>query len=283
MTGQEKFLLILSFILLSFMVARCAGASESIRDYATLNPSDKGSALSLSSANLKATGTSASWATVRATKPKSAGKHYFEFVVNTVNNTSTFIDAGIASAAVGLNASIGTSPTGWAAQSDGALANNNAGMGSGVTWGNGDILGVAVDITSGKVWFSKNNVWVLSGNPAAGTNPAYSFTGGTTIYAAAGTFGNGGALTFAPGPTFSFTPPAGFRPGIFTASCEGDATLSEDELTCEGGEPPEGNGFAIGGMNGFLAGILLCFVGTAFVLLGAASAWAFAEGFSSHI
>jgi hypothetical protein len=38
----------------------------------------------------------------------------------------------------------------------------------------GDIIGVALDMDSGKVWFAKNGTWQNSGNPATGANPASS-------------------------------------------------------------------------------------------------------------
>ncbi len=36
-----------------------------------------------------------------------------------------------------------------------------------------DIIGMALDADAGKIWFAKNNVWVQSGDPAAGTNPRW--------------------------------------------------------------------------------------------------------------
>ena len=44
----------------------------------------------------------------------------------------------------------------------------------GATYTSGDVIGVALDLDTHKVWFSKNGVWQASGDPAAGTNPAYA-------------------------------------------------------------------------------------------------------------
>jgi hypothetical protein len=41
---------------------------------------------------------------------------------------------------------------------------------TGVTAGNNDIIMIALDSGSGKVWFGKNGTWFNSGNPATGTN-----------------------------------------------------------------------------------------------------------------
>jgi len=39
---------------------------------------------------------------------------------------------------------------------------------------NNDVIGVAYNPVTGKVWFAKQNTWQASGNPAADTNPAFS-------------------------------------------------------------------------------------------------------------
>ena len=45
---------------------------------------------------------------------------------------------------------------------------------SGVTaFASGDIVSIAIDLDSGKMWYGKNDVWFGSGNPSAGTNDAY--------------------------------------------------------------------------------------------------------------
>ena len=45
----------------------------------------------------------------------------------------------------------------------------------GDTWrSNGDIIGCALDMDNGKVWWSKNGTWQNSGDPAAGTNAAFT-------------------------------------------------------------------------------------------------------------
>jgi len=45
---------------------------------------------------------------------------------------------------------------------------------SGVTaFASGDIISIAIDLDSGKMWYAKNGVWFESGNPSAGTGDAY--------------------------------------------------------------------------------------------------------------
>lgn len=42
-------------------------------------------------------------------------------------------------------------------------------------WLAGERCGVAIDFATGKIWFARNNTWLLSGNPAAGTSPNLTF------------------------------------------------------------------------------------------------------------
>ena len=70
-----------------------------------------------------------------------------------------------------------------------------------------------LDMDNGKLWFSKNGVWNASGDPAAGTNAAYtSITG--EYFASVGTGASGGGFTchfnFGQRP-FTYTPPSGFK------------------------------------------------------------------------
>lgn len=82
----------------------------------------------------------------------------------------------------------------------------------GVSISNG-IVGVAVDCDSGKVWFAKNNSWIMSGDPANDANPVadantHSWWPGGLIFPAA----NGYVSTtgiFASG-SLTYSPPNGF-------------------------------------------------------------------------
>jgi len=58
---------------------------------------------------------------------------------------------------------------------DGQLWYDQSGNTFGSAYTGNDIIGVAIDATEGKIWFSKNGVWQGSGNPATGANPAYTY------------------------------------------------------------------------------------------------------------
>ncbi len=88
------------------------------------------------------------------------------------------------------------------------------------TWATGDVIGMAIDGTNGKVWFSKNNDW-NGGDPATGTGEAGALSLGTFKAMVAGdninTAGTGNPLILYAGTgnftlgTDAFAPPAGFK------------------------------------------------------------------------
>jgi hypothetical protein len=91
---------------------------------------------------------------------------------------------------------------------DGRSYNDSGNSAYGNTYTTGDVIGVAYDADTGKLYFSKNGTWQNSGNPATGANPAVSGLTGTywpfaTIVSCAlnSNFGQ---------RPFAYTPPAGF-------------------------------------------------------------------------
>ena len=94
---------------------------------------------------------------------------------------------------------------------DGRRRINNSDTTSwGATFTTGDVIGVAYDADTGKVWFAKNNTWQSSGNPAAGTNPAATLTTGAPFYSGLNPFDSGtGTVNFGQ-LGFTYTPPTGF-------------------------------------------------------------------------
>jgi hypothetical protein len=80
----------------------------------------------------------------------------------------------------------------------------------GATYTTGDVIGVAFDADTGKVWFAKNNTWQASGNPASGTSPATTLTTGDTWVPIFGGYQSGvWDANFGQRP-FAYTPPSGF-------------------------------------------------------------------------
>lgn len=78
---------------------------------------------------------------------------------------------------------------------------------------NGDVIGVAIDASTGRIWFAKNGTWQNSGDPAAGTGYLGAVSNTYDYFpvsnsAGTGTFSH--ICNFGQRP-FSYTPPTGFK------------------------------------------------------------------------
>ncbi len=182
----------------------------------TWNPADKHANIALSLGDLRAstddTNGSGYWP-VRGTEGKASGKWYFEIVCVLPWD---LIRIGVAnlsqSLASGQYPGASTDSYGYAAGTGKKYYDGTATT-YGNAWTDSDVIGVALDMDNGKIWFAKNGVWQASGDPAAGTNQAYTGISGT-FYPMAGPYGSFGDpihvdATFAL-PDFQYTPPSGF-------------------------------------------------------------------------
>jgi hypothetical protein len=154
----------------------------------TWNPSDKNAAIVLSNGNLTADSGGAIGAglAVRATTAHSSGKFYFEATYNVVDSDWNSPAVGVMDANAALAGTttpfdgtgevswglINHSGTYWKSAHDGATGALTG------TPTNGDVIGVALDLDAGKIWFSLNGTW-FEGDPAAGTGPSYTSVAGT--------------------------------------------------------------------------------------------------------
>jgi hypothetical protein len=190
--------------------------SAAASNYATLNPLTRpaggGGAFTVGQGNLQ---TAMSYIGPDSTIAMSSGKWYWEVIptggtsgynprigiVPSNHGTYTGTSVGDPAGTYGYEASSGQKGSGGTYVSYGS------------SYTDADVIGVALDMDNGKLWFSKNGVWNASGDPAAGTNAAYtSITG--EYFASVGTGGNGGGFTchfnFGQRP-FAYTPPTGFK------------------------------------------------------------------------
>lgn len=85
--------------------------------YATLNPSDKDSAITLSGGNLTMSSATNAWRSVRATIGKSGGKWYWE-VTNTTSSNPYWV-RGIGNSSATLADRVGIDSNGWGWYNDG--------------------------------------------------------------------------------------------------------------------------------------------------------------------
>ena len=195
----------------NFSVAAGAG-NDSLEDtptnnFCTLNPITFGSgggepSATLSNGNLDFTESSSNNRTAVSTFGLKTGKWYFEFLST---NTGIF--------------SIGwfdmENNQGSFYRNNGSYSSSFGGGGTSgyASWTTNDIVGVAIDFDSGKIWYAKNNSW-QSGDPATGNSPTNTFTTGRTLHTEAFTDNSSGtksgSFNYGQRP-FTYTPPTGYK------------------------------------------------------------------------
>jgi hypothetical protein len=197
-------------------------------NYCTMNGVDSTN-ITLSNGNL--TGTQAtSWQGNTGTFLMTSGKWYWEITADDVYNTGL----GVIIPNSALHNQMRTANSGWVGAADGGFGIIYNGSGSSAIWysnyytsysisnyltsaSNGDILQVAFDADSGKIWIGKNNTWGNNGsgagNPANGTNPGDTLTATELSRGLLPFFSyESGQLTLNAGQRpFAYTAPSGFK------------------------------------------------------------------------
>jgi hypothetical protein len=190
--------------------------------YCTLNPLDKGSDVNtVVNGNLDATWNSNNGHSIRSTMSVSSGKWYWEFT--NVNNLSS----GVIQQQLKIVPSSGSLWPGsdgfgvggsFAYRPDtGQKVTNSVNSTYGATYTTTDVIGCALDMDNGKIWWSKNGTWQASGDPAAGTNEAYSGLSGN--FSPAWGYINPGNNTVTANfgqRAFAYTAPTGFKALVST-------------------------------------------------------------------
>ncbi len=197
-----------------------------VSDKTKWNPNDKDPGVSLSADQLTAASTVLGWRSVRAVDGKSANKWYWE-VTSTVHAAGTNNVVGIGTASANLASYPGGDAYSWGYSSSPGIYHGGAAIGSAPVFSQGDVIGVALDMDSGNVWFSLNGVWLNGGDPATGYAPSASGITGT-IYPMVSGYPNGNELRANFGQNaFVYTPPAGYIAGpdvwLQRAVCIGDS------------------------------------------------------------
>jgi hypothetical protein len=184
------------------------GAGGEVRgNYCTLNRLITVSG-SLSNGNLEYT-SGGQYRSAFSTFAVTTGKWYFE---GTVTNLSGDALIGIASGSLPTGSYLGSTSTSWSyAGAFGDKWNNGGSSSFGATFTNGDVIGVAFDADTGKLWFSKNGVWQASGNPASSSNPAFTVpVGASYFFSVSGGNNCAWSCNFGQRP-FAYTAPSGFK------------------------------------------------------------------------
>jgi len=137
----------------------------------------RGVGVDVSEGSLYVNRNSAGWGNIAATMGVSSGKWYWEFLNDSTAATMIGVDSELDPTDY-----VGSTSTGYGYYSvTGNKYNNRVSSSYGNTFTTGDIIGVALDMDNGKIWFAKNGTWQASGDPAAGTNEAFSGLTGTYL------------------------------------------------------------------------------------------------------
>jgi hypothetical protein len=192
------------------------GAGGEVRgNYCTWNPLNNPSvSATLSNGNLDVASTTSSFQAVTGTLFPTSGKWYIE-LVNTVTASDQVV--GIAAPSfvpsTANNRYIGRTADSYGFYSDGRKINNNVFSAYGNAWSVNDVLRLAFDLDNGKVWLGINGTWQASGDPAAGTNAAFTgLSGGFSVACSPYLQSVAGAFTLNAGQRpFAYTAPSGFK------------------------------------------------------------------------
>jgi hypothetical protein len=165
-------------------------------NFATWNPLNKGSAITLKDGNLSFTQTS-TWNGVTGTVGVSSGQWYFEYTYG--GGTGGVV--GVAKPTYNPSTEPGIADTAWRYRADDGTKRNGGGSSSayGATWTNGDVIGVAYDLDVGEIEFYKNGV---------SQGVAFTNLAGETVVPVAGTYNstNASYVNFGQQP-FVYGPP----------------------------------------------------------------------------
>jgi len=184
------------------------GTGNEVRgNYATWNALDQSGA-TINNGNLFAEITSGQ---VRSTLGMTTGKWYWE--VTAASGGYQMIGVTVLDAPIG--SADWQNALGYAYYAaNGFKYNAGSSSSFGSTYTNNDVIGVALDADTGKIWFAKNGTWQASGNPAAGTNAAFTASSlvGRPFAAFFNTAGIQSSINANFGQrAFSYTAPSGFK------------------------------------------------------------------------
>ena len=127
---------------------------------------------------------SGEWRIAQSTLGASSGKYYAEFKIIEVNGTwysyiGIYDIDGYAHKITGYPYMADMANCYGLKDGNGNIHTGGSGTSYGVSYGAGNIIGVAMDLDNNKLYFSKDGVWMNSANPSNGTG-GYSITADKT-------------------------------------------------------------------------------------------------------
>lgn len=135
------------------------------------------STITLTNSNLTATSSTSTndlYRNAMVSLGRNQGKWYWEIIVNNNKNPLFKSRCGVGNIYTNLKEGIGFDANSWGYEYyTGNIIHDGAVVSTGITCAHLDRIGVAYDAYNGKLWFSKNGVWMLDGNPTIGSNPTF--------------------------------------------------------------------------------------------------------------
>lgn len=192
-------------------IAAASATALTSSSFLVFDPSEADATVVLSNSNTRMTVSTGGWANVLSTSAHGSDKLYVEFYRDIRPSGVGTHGAGIATARPSAGKYPGGDANSWAYLSDGYIAHGGSYSYYGSNWdNNGDILMMAIDFTAGKIWFGKNGTWFASGDPVAGTNPAYTSLPTGTYKLIMGGKATSGMTSGSIQQTPTYTPPSGY-------------------------------------------------------------------------
>ncbi len=179
----------------------------------TFDPAKKGADAVLSNANSRLE-TSGATTTALTVAGYTTGKHYFEFLCAAASTAGMSIGIARAGGSTQLATDLGqeAGEYGWYFNGNSYFA-GSFGSVSGAAYGNGDVVGVAVDFGLRRLWIHVNGTYI-TGNPSTNTSPIVTYpTGLGTIFAGASLANQGDSVTCRLPADFGYSIPTGFTAG----------------------------------------------------------------------
>ena len=158
--------------------------------------------------------TGSPFSTCRGTIGVSSGKWYFEALnTGTTGSSGNNMIGVMTTTTSALDNTYGGSTTSSYQDNGGLQGDNSTGTVS--SSGNGDIIMVAFDVDTSKMWVGKNGTWMNSGNPVTGVGYVFSALPVSPLAPQVSMYGNSGdtkgwILNFGQRP-FAYTAPTGFK------------------------------------------------------------------------
>lgn len=181
--------------------------------YATWNPSDKSANITLSGSNLVATCDGTAWFRgVRSTISQASGKHYWEYTITTWTSGVSVMSVGIGTTSATLSNYVGQDNNAWGWYNDwtsSKIRKNAVDLNSPTAFAQGDVIGIALDLTWNTVSFYKNNTLAYTATSVSGTLFAM-----VSCYNLASVTANFGASSL------TYSPPGGYNAWLYTGTAD---------------------------------------------------------------